>query len=81
MISRMARAGGSQQVKKGTRETILYLRLTARFGSQKISLAKSTIVDAFMIRQATVAALVQTTLYAEKVAGTTLRPTKLDTGS
>ena len=81
MISRMARAGGSQQVRKGIRETLLYLRLTARFGSQKIPLAEGTIVDAFMTRQAIVAALVQTTLYAKKVAGTTLRPAKLDAGS
>ena len=38
-------------------------------------------MDAFMTRQAIVAAFVQATLYAEKVAGTTLRPAKLDAGS
>jgi hypothetical protein len=38
-------------------------------------------MDAFMTRQAIVAAYVQTALYAEKVAITTLRPANLDTGS
>ena len=51
------------------------------FGSQIIPLAEGTIVDAFMTRQTIVAAYVQTALYAEKVAGTTLRPAKLDAGS
>jgi hypothetical protein len=34
-----------------------------------------------MICEAIVAAYVQTALYADKLAGTTLRPAKLDAGS
>jgi hypothetical protein len=73
----------SQKVRKGVRETQLYPRLTTWFGGQKIPLTKGTVVDTFMTRQAIVAAYVQTTvtLYAEKLASTTLRPAKLDTGS
>ena len=58
----------------------MYLRLTTSFGGQKIPFAKGTIVNAFMTRQAIVVAFVQTALYAEKVAGTTLRVAKSDTG-
>jgi hypothetical protein len=65
---------GPQQVRKGGREAQLYLRLATRLGRQKIPLAESTIMDTFMTRQAIVAAYVQTALYADKLAGTTLRP-------
>ena len=38
-------------------------------------------MDAFMIRQAVVTSRVEMALYAKKVAGTTLRPAKLDASS
>jgi hypothetical protein len=44
-------------------------------------LAEGTIMDTFMARQAIVVAFMQTALYAEKVARTTLRPAKLDASS
>jgi hypothetical protein len=55
--------------------------LTTRFGSYGIPFAECTIVNAFMTSQAIVAAFVQTALYAEKVAGATLRVAKFDSGS
>jgi hypothetical protein len=38
-------------------------------------------MDTFVIRQAVVASFMQAVLYAEEVAGTTLRSTELDAGS
>ena len=38
-------------------------------------------MNAFMIRQAIVTSHVEMTLYTKKVAGTTLRPAKLDASS
>ena len=38
-------------------------------------------MDAFMIRQAIVTSRVEMTLYAKKVADTTLRPAKLNASS
>jgi hypothetical protein len=81
MISRMTCAeNGPQQIRRGGGEIQLHLRLTTRFGSQKIPFAESTIMDAFMTRQAIMAAYMQTALYANELAGTTLRPAKLDAG-
>jgi hypothetical protein len=55
--------------------------LTTTFSGQKLPFAEGTIVDAFMTRKAIVAAYVQTALYADKLAGATLRPAGLDAGS
>jgi hypothetical protein len=60
---------------------ILYLRLATTFSSQEVTIAEGTIVDTFVTRQAIVVAFMQTALYAEKVARTTLRPAKLDAGT
>jgi hypothetical protein len=60
------------------RKRLLYLLLTTTFGTQEIPLTEGTFIDAFMTRQAIMAALVHTTPYAEKIAGATLRPAKLD---
>jgi hypothetical protein len=59
----------------------LYIRLATTFSSQEVPLAEGTFVDTFMTRQAIVVAFMQTALYAEKVARTTLRPAKLNAGS
>ena len=59
----------------------MYPRLTTRFGGKRISLAEGTSVDAIMARQAIVTAFMQTALDAEEVAGSALRPAKLDAGS
>jgi len=68
------RTGLSAQMRVHTAYVISGMTrgLTTRFGSQKVPFAEGTVVDTFMTCQAVVATYVQTALYAEKVASTTL---------